>query len=65
MMTKSEYLKAVDKAKRVIGYVQITGIDHRPIRIFKTQARKLARNTTGEEFDAVWADDSQTILLVG
>ena len=64
-MTKKEYTRAVRKAQRVFGYVQLVD-SKRPIRITKTGALSLARQVPDDaEINAMWADNDQAFLLVG
>ena len=64
-MTKKEYTRAVRKAQRVFGYIQIVDTK-RPVRLSKAKALDLAKLVPDDaQIDASWASENQMFLLVG
>lgn len=65
-MDKATYLKAVRKAKRIFGYVQITDIRKQATRISKPKAAALVSQCAeSDTIDAIWADGTEAFLLIG
>jgi len=66
-MKKREYLRAVRKAKRIFGYIQVVEGRRVASRISKRLARDLVRQIDEEAtITASWADeDQEQFLLVG
>jgi predicted RNA-binding protein associated with RNAse of E/G family len=64
-MTKNEYTRAVRKANRIFGYIQIAN-SKRPTRLSKAKALNLVNHVPDDaEINAEWATEEQTVLLVG
>lgn len=64
-MKKKELIKAIKQAKCIFGYIAVFENSKRPVRLSKIKAQSLFQAVSDEELNAEWADDEQTILLIG
>ena len=67
MMEKSEYIKAVKSARRIMGFMAVTDSSVKGVKLSKKNALMLYRLAPANEpIRAIWGDaPDNTILFVG